>query len=86
MLPIKTHFFNLPQATLTKDMAGSSYFGAPKQHNLTTNWKTLEVQAMNKQSLFDVFAGTIPVIRQKDFLSKEECEKMVKVLKTHDIV
>ena len=86
MSPIKTPFFNLPQATLNKDMTGSSYFGAPKQHSLTTNWKTLEVQPMNKKSLFDVFAGTVPVVRQKDFLSNEECKRMVEVLKTHDIV
>lgn len=87
MSPTESRFFNLPQATLAGGAAnGQSFFGSPKQHALQTNWKTFEPQDMNRQSLFDVFAGTIPVIRQKDVLSQEECQKMVKILESHDIV
>ncbi len=86
MSPTESPFFNLPQATLAGGANGASYFGAPKQHSLSTNWKNIEAQDMNRQSLFDLLAGTIPVIRQKDFLSQQECEEMVMILKSHDIV
>jgi hypothetical protein len=79
-------FFNLPQATLLNGLREKSFFEPPQKHAFETNWKTFEEQQMSRQSLFDVFAGTIPAIRQKAFLSREECAKMVKVLESHDIV
>ncbi|KAK9418508.1 putative Prolyl 4-hydroxylase alpha subunit Fe(2+) 2OG dioxygenase domain-containing protein [Seiridium unicorne] len=79
-------FFNLPAASLVNGHGEKSYFGPARKHAFETNWKTVEEQEMSKQSLFDVFSGSIPVIRQKKFLSQEECEKMVGVLKSHEIL
>lgn len=82
-----TAFFNLPDATLGNGHGEKTPFVATAaQYNVSTHWRTTEVQSLNKKSLFDCFAGTIPVIRQKDFLSQDECAKMVEVLKSHKIV
>ncbi|KAI9168049.1 Leucinostatins biosynthesis cluster protein S [Paramyrothecium foliicola] len=85
MPPTESPFFNLPQATLAGDKNEPSFFSPPATHDLKTNWKTFEAQDMNKRSLFDVFTGSIPAIRQKEFLSQEECKMMAEVFRTHDI-
>jgi hypothetical protein len=80
-------FFNLPGATLLNGVhIEKTFFGAPQKHTFETNWRAFEEQEISKQSLLDVFAGTVPVIRQKEFLSQEECAKMVRVLESHKIV
>lgn len=79
-------FFNLPEATILKQQEDKAYWGPIQKHNFETRWATIHEQDLNRQSLFDVFAGTLPAIRQKEFLTQEECAKMVEVLKTHQIV
>lgn len=80
-------FFNLPEATLREtDGVKHRSLAACGQHSVGSNWYTCEEQSMNKQSLIDVFAGTAPVIRESQFLSQEECAKMVKVLTAHKLV
>jgi hypothetical protein len=79
-------FFNLPAATLLDGHGEKSFLESPQKHALETNWKTFVEQDMSKQSLFDVFAGTTPAIRQKNFLSQEECRQMTRVLESHKIV
>ncbi|KAF3019266.1 hypothetical protein E8E14_005885 [Neopestalotiopsis sp. 37M] len=78
-------FFNLPAATLLNGHGEKSFLESPKKHALETNWKTFAEEGMSKQSLFDVFAGTTPAIRQKNFLSQEECQQMTRVLESHKI-
>ncbi|KAI0419641.1 hypothetical protein F5X98DRAFT_384407 [Xylaria grammica] len=78
-------FFNLPEATLLGAQEDGTFFGPRQKHSFDTHWSTLQEQAMSKESLFDLFAGKIPVIRQPSFLSPEECTKMVEILKSHKI-
>ncbi|KAI1852969.1 hypothetical protein JX265_012858 [Neoarthrinium moseri] len=78
-------FFNLPQAASFNGNEETAFFGAPRKYTRETNWKTFKEQSMSKQSLLDVFAGTIPVLRQKEFLSRQECARMVDVLESHKI-
>ncbi|KAI0538362.1 hypothetical protein GGR58DRAFT_513067 [Xylaria digitata] len=78
-------FFNLPEATLLGAHEDKTFFGPRQTHTFETHWTTFQEQKMSKQSLFDLFAGNIPVIRQEEFLSLEECAKMVEVLKDHKI-
>lgn len=78
-------FFNLPSATLNGD-GEKLLLKTSQAHALGSTWKTFKEQEMNKQSLLDIFSGTVPVIRQKEFLTQAECEKMIEVLKSHKIV
>ncbi|RYP72515.1 hypothetical protein DL771_004155 [Monosporascus sp. 5C6A] len=77
--------FNLGKGNLTNGHRENTFFEPSQKRTLQTNWKTFEEQGLNKQSISDVFAGSIPAIRQKEFLSQEECWKMVEVLKSHKI-
>lgn len=78
--------FNLPEATLLNGCEENKVFGEPVKHNIQTNWKTVEEQELTRESILYILSGTVPVIRQKGFLSQEECSKMVDVLKSHKIV
>lgn len=78
-------FFNLPSATAASDLHGH-YFGLSPKQNVQTNWHTFEDQPMSLESLIDVFANRIPVFRVPGWLSPEECERMMQIMKTHDIV
>jgi hypothetical protein len=78
-------FFNLPDAIIPN---GKQKNGDQSQQKSTfeTNWMTIQEQEMNKESLLNVFRGKVPVIKQKEFLSQEECANMLKVLQSHTIV
>ncbi len=79
-------FFNLPEAIIHSQEQSTVFFENPQKTTFETKWTTFQEQGMNKKSLYGVFAGTIPVIRQKQFLSPEECTKMLKVLNSHTVV
>ncbi|KAF2965901.1 hypothetical protein GQX73_g7673 [Xylaria multiplex] len=78
-------FFNLPEATLLGGHEDRTFFGPRQTHTFETHWTAFQEQEMSKKSLFDLFAGNIPVIKQDNFLSLGECAKMVQILKDHKI-
>ncbi|PHH61408.1 hypothetical protein CDD81_379 [Ophiocordyceps australis] len=49
---------------------------------LSTTWTTLEDQPLTKDNLDQLFFNEIPSIRQKNFLTTEECARMVKVVES----
>lgn len=77
-------FFNLPQVAAPD--TNNAFFGTPQKHAIHTNWYTFEDQPLSLQSLIDVLADRLPVVREKGFLTPDEREKMLEVVKTHDIV
>lgn len=88
MAPASPSFFNIPadqQGTLgVRDEV--RVLGPRQDHVLHTHWKTLEDRPLSNASLMDVFANGIPLVRQKAFLSVEECTSMLNILKTHQVV
>jgi hypothetical protein len=50
-----------------------------------SNWQTLEDQPLSKESINNLFLNTIPCIRHRNFLSKDECDRLVEVINTHQI-
>ncbi|KAK8066213.1 signal transduction protein [Apiospora hydei] len=50
-----------------------------------TNWSTFEDQQMNGHTVSQLLSNQIPVVRAKGFLTLEECEKMLAILKTHEM-
>jgi hypothetical protein len=53
---------------------------------VNSNWRTLEDQPLTNRSINDLLANAIPSIRHPNFLSKEECERLVKIVTAHQIV
>jgi hypothetical protein len=77
-------FFNLPQeASLDRQAA---FFGKPEKHTVETNWHTFADQPLNSRSFVDVLANKTPVVREKAFLTQDECDKMLKIVQTHSLV
>lgn len=78
-------FFNLPSAGAASH-ADEHIFGLSEKHNVQTNWRTFEDQSLSLGSLIDVFAGRIPVVRVPGFLTPNEREKMLQIVKEHQLV
>ncbi|KAI9686196.1 MAG: hypothetical protein M1822_003851 [Bathelium mastoideum] len=78
-------FFNLPSARAAPDLREKPIFDDVPKSNISTSWRTFEDQRISSQSLIDVFANRIPVVRVKNFLSKEERDRMLEIVSTHNI-
>lgn len=76
-------FFNLPAQG--SSMNDADYFGASPQHSLQTNWRTFHDQPVTADSVLDLFANRVPVLREKGLLSVEECAKMLQIVGTHKL-
>jgi hypothetical protein len=85
MASVQKLFFNLPQQT---DLGTNekSLFASASKHSLDTNWKTFRDQAIEKSSLVDLFANRIPVVRVPGVLNASECEQMLRIVETHELV
>lgn len=83
MAPGATTFFNLPSRDASK--IEKAFFDPPHKHNIQTNWKTFEDQPMTTTSVMDVFANRTPVVREQGFLTPQECERMLQIVKTHEL-
>lgn len=85
MASVQKLFFNLPQQ---KDVGTNekAFFATDSKHSLDTNWKTFRDQTVNKSTLTDLFANRIPVVRVPEVLSPSECEKMLRIVETHELV
>lgn len=79
-------FFNLPVTLDADGLREERVLGSREDHTLHTHWRSLEDHSLSKSSLLDGFANNIPLIREKDFLSDEECNAMLEILQTHKIV
>jgi hypothetical protein len=79
-------FFNLPAANAVNNVHQKELFGNPFTRDIPTNWSTFTDQKLTSRSLIDVFANRTPVVRVKGFLDPEECQRMLQVVRTHDIV
>lgn len=79
-------FFNLTEATILEGEGHRAFFKPTLSHSLETNWKSFQEPEPSRQTILDLFAGSIPAIRQKEFLSPDECSKMIDVLKSHKVV
>ncbi|KAK6511886.1 hypothetical protein TWF481_000790 [Arthrobotrys musiformis] len=79
----KQLFFNLPQRNGTVDE--KSYFGPVALQTVPTNWRTFEDQPLTKSNIIDLFANRIPVVRQKNFLNQDELNKMLEIVKAHEL-
>ncbi|KJZ71686.1 hypothetical protein HIM_08924 [Hirsutella minnesotensis 3608] len=82
-------YFNLPEAlpeaAIPERKNSVHPYNGPQKSTIETNWTTFQEQEMNRQAVYGVFAGQIPVIRQKEFLSLEECNQLLEVLRSHTI-
>ncbi|KAJ8123797.1 hypothetical protein ONZ43_g338 [Nemania bipapillata] len=52
---------------------------------INTNWKTLHDQPLTTRSVNDLLQNTIPAIRHRNFLSADECSKLVDIVQKHQI-
>ncbi|KAI1802051.1 hypothetical protein F4811DRAFT_531399 [Daldinia bambusicola] len=80
---MKKSFYNLPLDAASPAITKSFFVNMPRKHGIQTNWTTFEDEKMTVNAMMDLFANKIPVVRQQGFLSSEECERMLEVLKTH---
>ncbi|OTB12663.1 hypothetical protein K445DRAFT_76877 [Daldinia sp. EC12] len=80
---MKKSFYNLPLDVASLAITKSFFANNPRKHGIQTNWITFEDQGMTSDTMMDLFANRIPVVRQHGFLSSVECERMLEVLKTH---
>ncbi len=53
---------------------------------VNSNWTTLEDQPLTGGSVKDLIENTIPSIRRRNFLSKNECSQLVGLIQQHQIV
>ncbi|OCL05614.1 hypothetical protein AOQ84DRAFT_298585 [Glonium stellatum] len=51
-----------------------------------SNWIKIEEQPLSSESLADLFSNRIPALRVRNFLSAQECERMVNVIQTQKII
>jgi hypothetical protein len=79
-------FFNLGSFQAETQFDTNALFGPSTAKNVATNWKTFEDQPISPRSLMDVFANRTPVVRVKEFLTQDECERMLQVVRTHKLV
>jgi hypothetical protein len=78
-------FFNLPSRDVSQ-VNKNTFFDPSPKNNIQTNWKTFGDQPMTLASLLGVFANRIPVVRERGFLTQDECQKMLEIIKTHELV
>ncbi|KAG8161537.1 hypothetical protein KVR01_008524 [Diaporthe batatas] len=78
-------FFNLPVALDTNGSREERILGMRQDHTIHTHWKSLDDHSLSKPSLLDLFANNIPLVRERNFLSDEECNAMHEILLTHKI-
>lgn len=77
-------FFNLPQRKDTTEE--KSHFGPTIMQTMQTHWRTLKDQPLTSDTIIDLLANRIPVIRQESFFTPEELSKMLAIVRTHEIV
>lgn len=53
---------------------------------ISSNWSTLDDLPLTKESLGQLFANDVPCVRHKDFLTPEECKRMVKIIEETEFV
>lgn len=53
---------------------------------VNSNWKAIEDQPLTGKSVHDLLENAIPAVRHQNFLSKEECSKLVDIIQEHGIV
>ncbi|KAK7966862.1 uncharacterized protein PG986_001139 [Apiospora aurea] len=71
----------------TPHVGGKSLLSdAKREYSVKTNWSTFVDQQMTGHTASQLLSNQIPVVRAKGFLTPEECEKMLAILKTHEIV
>ncbi|KAI0502804.1 hypothetical protein F5B22DRAFT_640628 [Xylaria bambusicola] len=78
-------FYNLPDEAAL-DMADSSLL--PLKDNVQsvhTNWFTFGEETLSSESIQRLLENRIPVVREKQFLTAEECRKLLEITKTHEI-
>lgn len=51
-----------------------------------TNWHTAKTLPLSRLNLRDLFQNRIPDVRVRNFLSADECQSLVNIIKTHQIV
>lgn len=79
-------FFNLPVTLEANGSREERVLGVRQDHSLHTHWRSLEDHSLSKSSLLDAFANNIPLVRERAFLTDEECNAMLDILQTHKIV
>jgi hypothetical protein len=50
-----------------------------------SNWSTIDTQLLSRESLHDLLQNKVPDVRVPSFLSGDECQSLVKIIKTHQI-
>lgn len=79
-------FFNLPVTLEVNGSREERILGMRQDHTLHTHWRSLEDNPLSKTTLLDAFANNIPLVRERDFLSEDECNSMLDILQGHKIV
>jgi hypothetical protein len=77
-------FFNLLRSKPIEN--DETYFGSAASQNIATNWRTFKDQPLTSSNVVDLFANRIPVIRHEGFLQPAELEKMLEIVKLHQLV
>ena len=78
-----------PQAVRTLDIPAYPPLSTPpafKPIQISSNWHTLDDQPLSSRSINELFSNTISTIRHPNFLSTEECARVVKIIRTEEIV
>ncbi|KAM0193798.1 hypothetical protein ACHAPI_007449 [Fusarium lateritium] len=76
-------FFNLLGAEPMEH--DETYFGSPASQTIATNWRTFQDQPLTSSNIVDLVANRIPVIRHEGFLKTAELERMLEVVKLHQL-
>lgn len=58
----------------------------PMPSDVPSNWYTHKTLPLSKQNIRHLFQNRIPDIRARKFLSADECQSLVKIIKTQQIV
>ena len=78
-----------PQAVKTSEGPAYPHVSTPsayKSIQVLSNWHTLDDQPLSSQSIKELFSNTISTIRHPNFLSAEECARIVEIIRTEEIV
>lgn len=75
--------------TEPKPILSHPYFApqtVPRNVQVLSNWHTLDDQSLSMQSIKQLLSNSIPTIRRRNFLSEDECQRLVEIIQTHEIV
>ncbi|KAI0974374.1 hypothetical protein F4678DRAFT_458341 [Xylaria arbuscula] len=81
----KQIFWNLPAKPALDPAISNLPVFEKKLYNIQTNWSTFREAAVTSESVLQLLQNQIPVIREKEFLTQDECQRLLEITKSHKI-